>query len=243
MFRNAVMKAGRAKVETEHRGGFSGPKHGRNSTYITDAKLVAIITTHASEASKHSKLAGEGSISALRRYYEIGAKLLEQKELGKFKKPNLSIKDFCNRHLIGVIGDKNPYKMVGHSMTLAKPGKNGRPGLWEALLSHADAMAAAGTPIGPTGINAGLTLARRLIRGDVSERDKPKSDEPDRLEDAVARLKGLHELVIDMLAAVPPDRAGEFADRLSQLMPPWALPIQRWHTSDQNLNFCRTLAA
>ena len=190
----------------------------RNSNFLADDELLSLIASHSKEATKHSKTAGEGSLLALRRYRDIGSALVEQKALGKFKKPNQSIKDWCNEHLRGVIGDEKPYAMAGLTMTLARPAKSGGPSLFECLMQHAGEKEKLGTPLGPLGINAALKIARGLTRGDAPA--KPKAARADRLKAAAERLREFRDLVSDMLPAISTDKdRARFEQRLQELVP------------------------
>ena len=204
----------------------------KNSEFLSDDRLTMLITNHAKDAGKHSKAAGEGSVAALRRYHDIGDALLTQKGLGKFKKPHPSIREWCNEHLQGVIGDTNPYGMAALTMTLAKPGRGNKPGLYKTLMDHVAALEKAGKPIGPLGINSALALARSLARGEGGEgAGKPKASRKDRLTAAVERLRGFQELVREMLADVNGLELRSHYEKKMRELVPVELEPKSWNAS------------
>ena len=205
-------KAKRAKAATKPTA-----KRGKNFKFWSDDKLIGFIETHAKEFKTYSQSAGKDSIEALRRYILIGTELLDQKELGKFSKPNMSIKDFCNTHLVGIVGDTNPYSMCGLCMTFAKPGKGNQRGMWETFSDHVEAMEKVGTPVEPMGINAAMACARKLMRGEAADTAKPKVSKSDRLAEAERRLGVYQQLATEMLSALPADARDEFTARIAEL--------------------------
>ncbi len=138
----------------------------KNSTPREDSELVAAIQRYANDANKFASQAGTPSLKALNRFRDIGSVVLDEKAAGRFKKPAPSIAVWCNEHLSGVIGDKNPYGMVLLCTALAKK--------WEILSAEFKRREEQGVPIGPIGLQGALALARNLAKGgDDDDSEKP----------------------------------------------------------------------